>query len=188
MRKYRMFLVVCLLAGLGMATRGLGQYGGTAKAPMSNDAKIKNALAAAPAGIAKDAAVADMAPGGGMVELRKGANGWTCMPDMANSPGADPMCLDKIAMQWAEAWMAHKDPKLAGMGLGYMLQGGSTADNDDPFAAKPKPGKDWLKEPPHVMVFGVKFVPGVYTTQPTMTQPWIMFQGTPYEHLMIPVK
>jgi hypothetical protein len=69
-----------------------------------------------------------------------------------------------------------------------MLQGGSTADNDDPFAKKPTAGKDWLREPPHLMMFGIKIDPSVHSSEPNTTRPWVMFKGTPYEHLMVPVK
>lgn len=190
MRKFRIFVLVCLLAGLGMATRGQGQYGGTAKAPMTNDQKIQNALSAAPAGIAKGAAV--MAPGATagspMQELKKGANGWTCLPDDPSTPANDPMCMDQNAMQWADAWMHKKPVTITSLGIGYMLQGGSTADNDDPFAKQPKAGKQWLMEPPHLMVFGTKIDPAVYSNAPNTTGPWVMWKGTPYEHLMVPVK
>jgi hypothetical protein len=30
--------------------------------------------------------------------------------------------------------------------------------------------------------------PKVYSTDPTTGKPWIMWPGTPYEHLMVPVK
>jgi len=158
--------------------------------PMTKDQKIQNAMSAGPAGIARAATVMDFpaTPGGPMVELRKGTNGWTCLPDMADSPANDPMCMDKNAMQWVDAWMSKKTPALSGTGIGYMLQGGATADNDDPFAKTPKPGKQWLMEPPHLMVFGSKIDPTVYSNQPNTTQPWVMWKGTPYEHLMVPVK
>jgi hypothetical protein len=69
-------------------------------APPTTDAdKIKSALAAAPAAISKDATVMDMPS---MKVLRKGTNGWTCIPD-GPSPGVDPMCLDKDGMAWADA-------------------------------------------------------------------------------------
>jgi hypothetical protein len=157
---------------------------------VTGDPKIQNALSAAPTGIATDAAVMDFpaTPGGPMVELRKGTNGWTCLPDVPDSPANDPMCMDKNAMQWADAWMSKKTPALSGTGIGYMLQGGATADNDDPFAKTPKAGKNWLMEPPHLMVFGTKLDPTVHSNQPNTTQPWVMWKGTPYEHLMVPVK
>ena len=186
MRHYTILLFVSIAISQ-LAARGQAP---AAKAPMTDADKIKNALSAAPAGIAKDAAVMDMGatPGTPMVEFRKGTNGWTCLPDMASTPGNDPMCLDKIAMQWMQAWMVKKDPKLPGVGFGYMLQGGSEADNDDPFADKPKPGKSWINEPPHLMVFGTKVAPGTYTSERAASGAWVMFKGTPYEHLMVPVK
>src|SRR5437773_11951657 len=69
--------------------------GGTANA----QAKIRDAMSAAPSDISKNATVVDFPdkPGGQMKELRKGSNGWTCMPSTGTGGGvgADPMCLDK---------------------------------------------------------------------------------------------
>ncbi|MBI2819326.1 MAG: hypothetical protein HYX73_05035 [Acidobacteria bacterium] len=84
--------------------------------------------------------------------------------------------------------MAKKTPNLTGLGIGYMLAGGVAADNDDPFATKRKPGKQWLMEPPHLMVFGAKIEPSVHSNVPNTTRPWVMWKGTPYEHVMVPVK
>ena len=72
--------------------------------------------------------------------------------------------------------------------MGYMLQGGGSPSNTDPFATKPPEGKKWLQEPPHLMLFGVKLDPSVYSSDANSGAPWIMWAGTPYEHLMIPVK
>ena len=161
------------------------------KGAKSKEAKIQNAMSAAPRSIAKDATVMDHPEkeGGEMAVLRKGTNDWTCLPDDPSTPANDPMCLDKNSMVWAEAWMTKKEPKLAGPGIGYMLQGGGSASNTEPHAKKPAAGEKWMKEPPHVMVFpSGKLDPGVYGTDPHSGRPWIMWAGTPYEHLMIPVK
>ena len=56
---------------------------GATKAPASDAEKIRSATAAAPAAISKDATVMDMPS---MKVLRKGTNGWTCLPD-GPSPG-----------------------------------------------------------------------------------------------------
>lgn len=157
----------------------------------TKEAKIQNALSAAPRSISKDATVMDYPEkeGGEMAVLRKGTNDWTCMPDDPSTPGNDPMCMDKNSMAWAEAWITKKEPKLTGPGIGYMLQGGSTASNSDPFATKPAAGEKWLTEPPHIMVFPTsKLDPNVYSSDPKSGKPWIMWGGTPYEHLMVPVK
>jgi hypothetical protein len=65
------------------------------------------------------------------------------------------MCLDRNAMLWLQAWMDHKDAPKGKMGLVYMLQGGSDASNDDPFAISPPAGKTWVTTGPHVMVVGM---------------------------------
>jgi len=155
-------------------------------APPTTDAdKIKSALSAAPAAIAKDATVVDMPS---MKVLKPGTNGWTCIPD-SPSPGVDPMCLDKNGMEWASAWMNHKDPPKDKMGLGYMLMGGSDASNTDPFATEPKPGEKWVDTGPHIMVLNIGDRFAGYPTTSTSTKvPYVMFAGTPYAHLMIPIK
>ncbi len=166
----------------------------TMKKPARTNAwKIQNAMSAAPRAIAKDATILDWPAKEGeeMPVLRKGTNEWSCLPDMTGTPANDPMCMDKMAMEWGKAWMDHKDPNLSATGIGYMLQGGGSPSNTDPFAMKPAAGEHWLKEPPHIMIFpatGSKLDPQVYGTDPNTGRPWIMFGGTPYEHLMVPVK
>ena len=66
-----------------------------------------------------------------MRTVREGKNAFTCMPDNSNSPGNDPMCLDKNAMAWAMARGAKKDPPQGKVEIMYMLQGGSDASNTD---------------------------------------------------------
>lgn len=154
--------------------------------PPSTDAeKIKSALAAAPAAISKDATVMDMPS---MKVLRKGTNGWTCLPD-GPSPGVDPMCLDKNGMGWVDAWAHHKDPPKDKMAIGYMLMGGSDASNTDPYATTPKSGEKWVDTGPHLMVLNIGDRFEGYPTVATDTKvPYVMFPNTPYAHLMIPVK
>jgi len=154
--------------------------------PPATDAdKIKSALSAAPAAIAKDATVMDMPS---MKVLKPGTNGWTCLPD-GPSPGVDPMCLDKNGMEWASAWMNKKDPPKDKMAIGYMLMGGSDASNTDPFATEPKAGGRWVDTGPHMMVMNIGDHFAGYPTTATNTKvPYVMFPGTPYAHLMIPVK
>src|SRR5437868_2443916 len=66
--------------------------------------KIASAMSAAPADIAAGATIADFGPDGKMITLRKGTNGWLCMPDNPTSPGADPICADKQWQEWFNAW------------------------------------------------------------------------------------
>ncbi len=154
-------------------------------------ARIQSAMSAAPMEIAKDATIVDYPaePGGPLVELRKGSNGWTCFPDWLDSPGNDPQCFDQMWMQWFDALMTGTEPNITSPGLSYMLQGGSDASNTDPMAMAPPAGEDWVSTPPHVMLLlPGKLDPKLFSTDPTSGEPYIMWAGTPYEHIMMPVR
>ncbi len=154
----------------------------------SND-PVQSALAAAPASISKDAAVVAMNPDGTMKSLRPGTNGFTCMPDNPATPGTDPMCMDANAMKWAEAWIGHKPPPADNVGLMFMLAGGSDASNMDPWGKVPKDGGKWVETGPHVMVVGSESLNRQYPSSdnPDTSKPYVMFGGTPYAHMMIPI-
>ena len=180
-----------ITASQGSATKPAAPQGSgmAMSGKMTDAAIIKSAMSAAPASIAKGATVVTMDDKGGLRTVRQGTNGWTCMPDMPETPGPDPMCVDKNGMAWAMAWLTHKDPPADKIGFAYMLMGGSDASNTDPFATKPAAGQKWITTPAHVMVLnpGSHF-DGYPTTPGDASAPYVMFAGTPYAHLMIPVK
>lgn len=164
---------------------------GKSAAPGHDAAMIASAMKAAPASIAKGATIVAMEAGGAMRTLRKGTNGWTCMPDNPATPGPDPMCMDSNAMAWAGAWMGHQAPPAGKVGLMYMLAGGTDASNTDPYATKPAANNHWVKTGPHIMIVGADAT--FYDTypknaDPDTSVPYIMWAGTPYQHLMAPVK
>jgi hypothetical protein len=156
---------------------------------MSDEELIKSAMTAAPPAVAKGAAVVVASPDGQMRELRKGTNGFTCLPDNPNTPGPDPMCGDSNAMEWAKAWIERKEPPKNKVGFLYMLSGGTDASNTDPFAQKPEAANNWVETGPHVMVVGAKGMMEGYprNPKPDTSQPYVMWPDTPYEHLMLPV-
>lgn len=152
---------------------------------------IASAESAAPKKLSKAATIVNMEADGSMRTIRKGTNGWTCMPDNPTTPGPDPMCLDKNAMDWAGAWMAHKEPPTGKVGFMYMLAGGTDASNTDPYATGPTKSNHWIKTGPHVMVVGADA--SFYDTypkgpDPDTSMPYVMWAGTPYQHLMAPIK
>ena len=160
-------------------------------AAMTDAQLIASALSAAPAGVAKHATVVAMDEKGGMRTLREGSNGFTCLPDNPATPGPDPMCADKASMGWMHAMMTHATPPAGKTGLMYMLAGGTDASNTDPYAEKPTATNHWIKTGPHVMVAGVD---SAFLAQyskdpdPDTAVPYVMWAGTPYQHLMVPVK
>lgn len=142
--------------------------------------KIANAMSAGPLVIAQEATILDYPEGypwnwpdeplpEELIELRPGSNGWTCIVDIPNTPGNDPMCLNETYLKVLKARHALMDSPSSGIGIGYMLQEGSPVGS-----------------PPHAMIF----VPGsndglaAFGTEPGPT-PWVMFQGTSHAHLMV---
>jgi hypothetical protein len=156
--------------------------------PKTDKEKIANAMSAAPNAVAQEAAVVDIDAQGKMKVLREGKGPFTCMPDNPNSPGNDPMCFDKAGMEWAHAWMTKGTPPPA-VGFAYMLVGGSDASNNDPYATKPAAGKKWIDTGAHVMVLNPGAMADAYPkSAEDPKKPFVMWAGTPYQHLMIPVK
>jgi hypothetical protein len=184
--------ITVLLIVAASPAAGAGDAGmphGTAK--MSDSQMIKSAMQAAPAKVSAGAAIVAADKDGKMRTLREGKNGFTCMPDNPTTPGPDPMCMDKAALEWAGAWMGHQTPASGKVGLMYMLAGGTDASNTDPYATKPGAGQHWVKTGAHMMIVGAE--PAFYemypkAADPDTAVPYVMWAGTPYQHLMIPVK
>jgi hypothetical protein len=147
-------------------------------------------MAAAPTSLSRNATVVQAQADGSMTTLREGNNGWTCMPDNPTTPGPDPMCMDQNASQWAMAWMGKKTPPSDTPGVMYMLSGGTDASNTDPYVQAPAEGNNWIETGPHLMVVGSQALLKGYPSgpKPDTKAPYVMWAGTPYAHLMIPVE
>ncbi len=153
--------------------------------------KIRNARTAAPYEVAVGATVLDWPASDTAAPdtLERGVNGWTCFPDYAATPTNDPMCADEEFGRWGEAWMARRPPAVRAMGVGYMLRGGQVASDTDPFKMAPDSGQQWLVDPPHLMIVMPNPRQSFATLPTTRTAagPWVMYAGTPYAHLMVPL-
>lgn len=189
LRKRTVTLLSLLVSMVGLVAASLTQSS-PASGQDDVDGKIAQGMSAAPASIAKDATIYDLNVDdqGNFIVLREGSNGWSCFPDAPGTPSLDPMCLDATWMNWLGALIAQKDPETKVPGLAYMLQGGSDASNTDPYATEPAEGDEWVSSPPHVMLL----LPGeldqsVFSTDHASGGPYIMWAGTPYEHIMMPV-
>ncbi len=153
--------------------------------------KIANAMTAAPRSLSSKATIMDWpaSEGAQMTTLRTGTNGWTCLPDFPSTKGNDPMCVDDQWMSFLGAMMSKSTPKISHAGVGYMIApGGAYGSNTDPFAEKAASGNEWGYDPPHVMLLVTD--PSALQGIPTARQngaPWVMWRGTPYAHIMVPV-
>ena len=148
------------------------------------DAIIEDALSAAPSSVAENATVMDWEQN----VLREGTNGWTCLPSPPSIESA-PMCMDQPWLEWAHAWMNREAVEIDRVGISYMLQGDAGASNIDPFAEGPTEDNQWVEEGPHLMIIvpdpaALEGIP----TDPENGGPYVMWKGTPYAHIMVPVK
>jgi len=155
---------------------------------------------AAPEFIAGGATVYD-GPGGNL--LREGTNGWTCLP--ANPRGmsdpengwvdaheAMPACGDAEFFKWVTAYFAGTEPgvEMEKDGYAWMLHGDMGEDNTTPLVFNKedsKPGH-WIESGPHLMRMpkDPASLDGM-TTDFNSGEPYVMFSGTPYAHVMYPV-
>jgi hypothetical protein len=162
----------------------------------AKDSEISKALSAAPPSIAAQAAVITLKDQGRKEELRAGSNGWTCLARDVNAPNDGiahhPACFDKYGLEWIENYVAGREPNPDHVGYSYMLQGGSSWSNTDPKATKLAPGqKDYIRISGHIMILSARvadesgFPSG--QTEPDTHKPFVMFGGTPFALLIIPV-
>ncbi len=161
-------------------------------AQSSDEAKIRDALAAAPPGVAEHATVMDWPAeeGADFRVLREGTNGWTCLPD---PPGDDhnfePMCNDAAWMKWVKAMLAGEEPSVDEVGLSYMLNAEYAVSNTDPAATEATADNEWVEGGAHMMMI----VPDPamlehYPDDPSAEHPYVMWKGTPLVHVMIPME
>lgn len=181
---------VPLLYALAVLVWPAGSSQAQDQAAPSDEELIASAESAAPAALSSGATIYSMDADGAMVTLREGNNGWWCMPDSPATPGPDPMCGDANSMEWAMAWIGQTEPPAGKVGFMYMLAGGTDASNTDPYATGPTEGGDWISTGPHVMIVNAGDAMAGYPEDavPDTSVPYVMWAGTPYAHLMLPVE
>ena len=153
----------------------------------ANDAKIADALSAILPSMAADSSVMDW--DGAM--LKTGTGPYTCMPTSPSQAAAglkSPMCVDGPWMAWAHAWENHEIPTISTIGVSYMLAGDGGASNIDPYATEKTDDNEWIVEGPHMMILvpDPALLEGI-PTDPANGGPYVMWKGTPYAHVMVPI-
>jgi len=157
-------------------------------APISGTAEeesdaVTDALSAAWPGMAENATVVDWE---GNV-LREGTNGFTCFPTPPMLDGKAPMCMDGEWMKWADAWSNKKEYAAESLGISYMLAGDGGASNTDPYAEGPTEDNEWIREGAHLMILAPAELLEGMPTDPDNGGAYVMWKGTPYAHLMVPI-
>lgn len=96
--------------------------------------------------------------------------------------------MDKAWLAWGDAWMNKKPFKADQAGIAYMLAGDSGASNTDPFADKKTAGNQWIVEGAHIMLLLPDAAQlDAFPTDPQKGVPYVMWKGTPYAHVMVPI-
>ncbi len=149
----------------------------------SSAAKIQRAMQAAPETVSAQAMIMDT---DGTL-LRKGTNGWTCMPSVMSGDKI-PMCNDAVWMAMMQA-LSNKQPfSTDTIGISYMLNGDIPTNNDDPYDTTRDVGEPWVEEGPHLMIIvpDKAMLEGI-SSDPNNGGPYVMWKNTPYAHIMVPV-
>ena len=155
--------------------------------------EINAYTSAAPAFIGKHATVI----GASGKVLREGTNGWRCEPFMPmpkdgfkHPHETAAACSDKNAVAWANAYKSNNKPELEGDGWIWMIHGDLGVDNFKPYTDGQKDAghKHFIESGAHMMLMpkDPSSLDG-QTTDYTTGAPYVMFKGTPYVHLMIPL-
>lgn len=161
---------------------------------MTDEEKIADAMSAGPASITQDATILDWPsePGGDFRVLREGTNGWSCI---ASSPGAvakgqnNALCDDEVWLAWEHALMEGRTPEIDRLGISYSLSNTAEGSNTDPSVTGPTEDNQWHRMGPHValLVPDPAMLEGI-STDPHNGGPYVMWAGTPYAHIMVPIE
>jgi hypothetical protein len=174
--------VALSLAVMGLTLPAVAQFP-TPEVPKSEPEYIAKAKTAAPEQIVNKATIIMMQGDGTPKILQSGSNAFTCMVDSDGTP----LCADANAMEWFKA-VGAKAPPPDETGFVYMLAGDTGTSNHDPYATDKS---HWVQTGPHVMIVGkaAREMANLYprSMDPDPSQAYVMFPGTPYEHLMLPV-
>jgi hypothetical protein len=171
------------VAPLALAVPASAQFP-TPEVPTSEPQYIAKAKTAAPEAIVNKATIVMMQSDGSSKTLQSGSNGFTCLVTRDGTPA----CADANGMEWFKA-VGAKAPPPEKTGFIYMMAGDTGTSNHDPHATDKT---HWVQTGPHVMIVGkaAREMVGLYPSSldPEPSQPYVMFPGTPYEHIMLPVQ
>jgi hypothetical protein len=177
-----LYFVATWLIGIALA-QAQHQYP-TADVPTSEPEYVAKVKTAAPEQIVSRASIVMMREGKPR-ELQAGSNGFTCLI----GPDGTPLCADQNGMEWVKAVGAREEPPNK-IGFIYMLAGDTGTTNHHPHQRETR--LHWVQTGPHVMIVGpgVRDMTGYPRTLDVADagQPYVMFPGTPYEHLMLPTQ
>jgi hypothetical protein len=158
----------------------------TTEVPAGTPEYIAKTMMAAPQDVGKKATIIRIDKAFEPTEVvQKGTNGFTCGIESSGVP----FCADEGGIAWYKAIYNDKEPPDQ-PGFIYMLTGDVGTSNHMPGA---KDHSHWLETGPHIMITGKvaqdlsKTASYQHVVDADPTQPFMMFPGNKYQHLMIPM-
>jgi hypothetical protein len=132
---------------LAMAAGALSQN--ASDHPITDSAKIADALRAGPPFITENATILDWPrkPDGEYRVLRRGTIEWTCLPGVPGYSHDEPGCFDPVFMQWLKDSLAGREPHITTVGIAYMYVGAWVPNKSGNHA-----GGDEFHVGPHIMI------------------------------------
>jgi hypothetical protein len=155
---------------------------------ISDNEQIKLARSAAPPAISDDASIIIVNWDGKYKKVWTGSNGFTCYSDLDKIDVPVPSCMDEAALQWWNDFTSGKPgPTNKIPGFAYMAQGALRWEkNNIIYMDWHEPGTQRIKEPPHWLIFWpFDAKASKFPTYPGTFGSYIMYDGTPWSHLMI---
>ena len=153
---------------------------------------IASAMRAAPARVAKDATIVAMEADGKMRTLREGKNGFTCMPDNPADAGprSDVHGQERDGLgervDGEDNAAGRKDRlHVHARGRHRLQQHRSVRDQagEEQSLDQDRPARDDRRRRRRVSTTRIRRV-----ADPDTSAPYVMWPGTPYQHLMAPVR
>lgn len=155
---------------------------------ISDNEQIKLARSAAPPAISDDATIIIVNWNGEYKKVKEGSNGFTCYSDLDKIDIPVPSCMDEAALQWWNDFTSGKPgPTNKVPGIAYMAQGALRWEkNGKIYMDWHEPGTTRVKEPAHWVIFWpFDAKKARFPTYPGKFGSYIMYDGTPWSHLMI---
>lgn len=185
---------------------GFSEAAGQATPTIAPDQEIALALSAAPAGVARNAAVLVLGPRG-FYQARNGSNGFTCLVERSQPGTSEPVCYDAegsgsilpatlrraelraqgkndatIAAEIRQGYSSGKFKAPARPGIAYMLSPDQTVF--DPMSGK------LVRYIPHVMFYAPNRRAselGMPADHAEAGLPFLIFEGEPEAMIIVPV-
>ncbi len=95
-------------------------------------------------------------------------------------------CYNRYDMEWLNAYDAGGEPKLDGPGVIQRLQ--RDPSFSDPYATEAGPGAEWTELGSHIEILPGDQLDPVANGTDHYGGPWVMWPGTPCEHVHLPLR